>query len=95
MVWFSMLFDGNTPDGQKRVMIDTDDASLVVEVHLGDRWITETSGRAANLRQLSEWLSDAIGYSFAVTLLTQWEIPSDSPLWTLNHKGGETHWTER
>jgi hypothetical protein len=89
-----MVYEGITTDGIRRVLLDAGDASIVVESKVSaTEWITVLVYKAPNLRVLAEHLSDAVGYGQAVALLTEWQIDPDHPLWTLNHKGGQTHWS--
>lgn len=77
------------------VLIDEQDSSILVHKRCGDSWILTLNYRARNLRVLAEHLSDQIGYGIAVQLLHSWNLPRDHALWTLNHKGGLNHFTDR
>jgi hypothetical protein len=77
------------------VLIDEHDASILVYKQCGSEWVLTLNYKARNLRVLAEHLSDQIGYGPAVQLLGSWQLPPEHPLWTLNHKGGLNHFTDR
>lgn len=81
-------------DDEIRVLVDLDDCSYFVEKKFGNEWMLTGSYTAQNLRVLSECLSDDLGYSRTVQMLTEHQIPKNSILWTLNHKGGFNHWRQ-
>lgn len=89
-----MIYEGTTPRNQ-RVLIDTDDCSMVIEILFCGNWITQVQGKFGNLRVLAEHLSDTVMYGYAVELLHGWGVKNSSPLWTLNHKAGYNHFTDR
>lgn len=84
-----MLLYGRVDDAE--ILLDQAACHLLISKRLGECWIDTLDYRARNLRVLAEHLSDGVGYGPAVTFLTEAGVPPDSPLWTLNHKGGHTH----
>lgn len=88
-----MLYHGVYED-EIEVVIDTTDRFVLVQKRMSDgTWVETLSYRAPNLVMLSENFRDGVGYGPAVALLTEWEVPHESPLWTLGHKGGRNHFT--
>jgi hypothetical protein len=90
-----MLRFGTIDDGETQVLLDEDDCAIFVEKRFGQTFVPVLDYRARNLRVLSEHFSDAVGYGPAVALLHSWHVPHNSPLWTLSHKGGTNHFTDR
>ena len=75
------------------IMIDTVAKQLttVVKLRSGDRITRYDAAQFINLMTLSEHFRDEVGLGLALQILTDNKIDSDSPLWTLGAKGGDTH----
>lgn len=65
---------------------------LIIDRPFGNDMITVLSYTFKNNIMLSESLRDELSYQYAVECLEAFNIPHNSLLWTLGHKGGDSHW---
>ena len=76
-----------TPE-RKCFYILVDDAQRLYHVDerfLPSDWIKDHSFK--NAKEMSAWLRDTLGYTWACEVLFKCEVPKDHGLWGLNHTG--------